>query len=75
MQEKFSKIFSLVAHFGATQRFFAPIGERVVTYHCKQNARACPKVCGKKGLGEDAPLGVRCPLAPPLGELPKRWRG
>ena len=34
MQEKFSKIFSRVARFGATNTIFAPIGERVVTYHC-----------------------------------------
>ena len=50
---KFSKIFSLVARFGATNTTLAPIGERVVTYHWKQNAPV------PKGRRKRAILGRR----------------
>ena len=51
----FSKNFLTVVHSRATNSILAPIGERVVTYHCKK-AHAPPKACGRKGLGEELHL-------------------
>ena len=47
-QEKFSKIFSRVAQTRATQRLFAPIGERVVTYHWKTMRGLAPRSAGRR---------------------------
>ena len=60
----FSKIFSPVARFGATTTIFAPIGERVVTYHCQTMRGLAPRHAGRRDWEKNAPLGVRKIKAP-----------